>query len=332
MIIVVDAPLPDAQRRKIREFCPDAGFVDLTPFGARISKEKLRNASVIYTTVADFDPADAPDLKWVQTDTAATNPLRGQRVASDDTPVANARGAYSVPVAEFAFGLLLFLTRKFRAGVEYQSRARWPDFPSDFCGTDLFGKTVGIVGYGSIGRQIARLATAFGMSVLACKRRPDKRRDESPMPAGTGDPDGTLPKVWYGQGEIAAMFARSDVAIICLPDVPSTAGIIGEPQLRALPKHAFLVNVGRGSVVDEASLFKRLQSGLLAGAGLDVFASEPLPPTSPFWRLPNVIVMPHVASYTEQQADHAAALLVENIRRHLAGQPLLNLIDKTQMY
>lgn len=332
MTIIIDAPLPDAQREKIQRLVPGLKLVTMPTFGAPLPKEALREAEVIYTSSANFDPADAPKLRWVQTDTAATNPIRGSAIAGDQTPVANVSGAYSASVAEFALGMLLALTRKITLGCRMQAERHWPEDYAPLQGVDLYGKTMGIVGYGSIGRQIAKLAAALGMNVLACKRRPERRADDSYLLPGTGDPEGLLPQAWFGHDQIAAMFAQSDIAMITLPDVPSTRGLIGRRELAALSRDAWLVNVGRGAVIDEPGLIECLQTGALAGAALDVFVEEPLSHTSPFWAMPNVLVMPHIASWTKPQPIYATGVLIENLRRDLRGEPLVNLIDKTLMY
>jgi phosphoglycerate dehydrogenase-like enzyme len=191
---------------------------------------------------------------------------------------------------------------------------------------------MGIVGYGSIGRQIARLASAMGMTILACKRRPEKKSDDSYLLPGTGDPEGKLPKAWFGEKQITEMFRQSDFAMITLPHVETTERLIGKEQLAALPRHAYLANVGRGAVIDEPALVDALSSGAIAGAALDVFAEEPLPSNSPLWTMPHVLIMPHIASWTTMQATRAAGVLIDNIKRDLANRPLVNLIDKKLMY
>ena len=172
----------------------------------------------------------------------------------------------------------------------------------------------------------------MGAAILACKRRPAIRNDDSFLLPGTGDPEGEIPRAWFGPGQVQELFRRSDAAVIALPHVPSTERMIGEAELAALRSGAYLVNVGRGAVLEEPALIRRLQDGSLAGAALDVFVEEPLPPESPFWSMENVLVMPHVASLTKMQAHRAADVLIANVERDLAGKPLINLIDKKLMY
>jgi len=331
MKLLYDAPLPRESIDEIHARFPD---VTLTPAPLSPPRELVAEADVYYSQAANFDTTDAPRLRWVQTNSASTQALWNKPVMRTRIPVCNVTGAYSVAVAECAMGMLLALTRRITRGVDFQREHRWPagDDYQPWAGIDLYGLTMGIVGYGSIGRQIGRLAQAFGMKVLACKRRPDERCDDSYLLPGTGDPEGTIPAAWFGRDQVGAMLAQSDVAMVTLPEIPTTVGLIGQRELAALPRQAWLVNVGRGPVIDEAPLLRTLKEGKIAGAALDVFAQEPLPPDSPFWDLPNVLVMPHIASWTTLQARRAAGVLIENIRRDLAGEALVNIIDKQLLY
>jgi len=156
-------------------------------------------------------------------------------------------------------------------------------------------RTTGIVGYGRLGREVARLAHAFGMTIRACKCRHVVRVDPHFCLAGTGDPEGRLPAAWYGLDRLTEMFQRCDVVMITLPGSAHTAQCIGAAQLAVLPPHAHLIDVGRDTVVEESALLEALRAGRLAGAGLDVFAMEPLPPGHPFWSEPRVLIAPHIA-------------------------------------
>lgn len=287
---------------------------------------------MLYTTTADFDPSDVPALRWVQLNTAAVNQISNKPIVQTQVPIANVSGAYSVTVAECAFALLLALTRRVPLAARFQEKRCWPDDYTPFQGDDLYGKVLGIVGYGSIGRQIARLAQAFGMTILACKRRPELRSDDSFLFPGTGDPNGALPQEWFGPDQMTDMIRKSDVVIVTLPLTRDTGGLVGRRQLEALQPHAYFLNLGRGAVVDESALIASLEAGKFAAAGLDVFCEEPLPADSPLWWLPNVLILPHIASYSRLQSHYAAEVLLENLRRDLSGEPLINVIDKDLMY
>lgn len=329
MKLLYNAPLPKESQAELRRVSPG---IEIVRVPSPIPREFLADTDVIYSEAADFDPVAAPKLKWVQTNTAATKPLWGKPVMGTDIPVCNCTGAYSVAVAECAFAMLLALTRKITQGCAAQREHFWPSDYDPWAGVDLFGMTMGIVGYGSIGRQIGRLAQSFGMTVLACKRRPESRHDDSYLIPGTGDPDGKIPAEWFGTNQMADVFTKSDVVVITLPEIPTTVRLIGEKELSVLRPHSWLVNVGRGGVIDEPALIKILQAGKIAGAALDVVAEEPLPATSPLWDMPNVLIMPHIASWTVMQARRASDALIENVRRQQRGEPLLNVIDKELLY
>lgn len=329
MHLLHNAPLPVESISALREIVPT---IEISEFTGHPSRDLLQTTDVIFTEDSDFDVVDTPRLLWVQTNTASVAGLRGKSVMSSQIPVCTAGGSLSTAVAECAIGALLSLTRQLKRAGEWQRDRRWPTDYTPFAGTELYGLTMGIVGYGSVGRQIARVAQALGMTVLACKRNSDKRSDDSFLLPGTGDPDGTIPSEFYGVDRLHEMLSQSHVAVVTLPGTPHTNGLIGADELKSLPRNAFLVNVGRGSVTDESALIDSLTSGHLAGAALDVFAEEPLPPTSLLWGMDNVLITPHIGSFTTSYARHAAEVLIENVRRHTNGKPLVNVIDKDLLY
>ena len=187
---------------------------------------------------------------------------------------------------------------------------------------------MGIIGYGSIGRQVARIAQAMGMKVLACKRQPQARKEERVFSLpGTGDPEGIIPQQWFGMDEIEKLLGLLDIAVITLPLTESTRGLLNNKVLGSLPSQAYLINLGRGGTIDEDALIERLKSGKLAGAALDVFAIEPLPAESLLWECPGLLILPHIASWTEEQPYLASEVLIENLSRYLTGRPLVNLVN-----
>src|SRR5437660_6172175 len=208
---------------------------------------------------------------------------------------------------------------------------RWPrDWSSDVCSSDL---TLGIVGYGSIGRELARIArTAFGMTILACKRDASQRADSGYCPPGTGDPEGRLPEAWLPPARLPELLERSDVVVMAAPLTPATRHMIGAPELARMKPTAYFINVGRGASVDEAALARALAERRIAGAAVDVFAEEPPPAGHPLYRVDNVIVSPHVSGFLPSYDDRCAELFAENLRRYLAGAPLLNLVDRARGY
>lgn len=324
--LILDTVLPAEQRQRIGELFPQIEIVD------GVSSDSLGRAQIIYTSKAGFDPAEAPFLRWVQVDTAAINHLRDKEIARSGLPVANVRGAYTVPTGELAIALLMAVVRRFGPVHQLQLASQWPtDYPV-LRGEDCYGKCLGILGYGSIGRHVARIAKALGMQVRAAKRRPEVREESGFQLPETGDPSGAIPIAWYGMREIPEMLRLCDAIVVTLPLTDESRGLLGKKELLAMPPGGYLVNVGRGSIVDEEALVECLRSGHLAGAGLDVFAVEPLDASSPLWSLPNVFITPHLGSYTQRQRHFAAQVLIENLRRFLNRQPLINLVDFTLGY
>ncbi len=293
---------------------------------------------VLYCFTPPRDLTRAPKLKWVQLHSAGVDHLRGHPIWQSDIVVTTMSGIHAVPVGEFAFALLLALARKIPKMVRLQERGEWggADHRSQrwelLSGLELRGKTIGIVGYGSIGREIARIAKyGFNMRVLAMRRtmQPPRRRYNEP---GVGDPEGRIPERWFAPDEINALASACDFLVLAAPATEETRGMIGEEQLHAMRAHALLVNIARGALVDERALVTALKEGWIAGAGLDVFSIEPLPRGSQLWHLDNVIVAPHISGATGKYDERAAALFAENLRRYLTELPLLNVVPHDLQY
>ena len=243
---------------------------------------------------------------------------------------------HAATIAEYAISVLLALAHRVPRMVEWKAKGAWPpdkDRWSLFVPTEMRGSTLGIIGYGSIGRELARIAkTAFGMTILACKRDPSRHEDAGYALSGTGDPDGVLPDAWFSPEKLSELLARSDAVVMCAPLTPETERMIGAAELRAMKTTAYFVNVGRGATVDEAALARALADRRIAGAAIDVFAEEPPPAGHPFYELDNVIVSPHVSGFLPSYDDRCVELFAENLRRYLAGTPLLNLVDRAKGY
>jgi len=279
-------------------------------------------------------PEQAPHLRWVQLHSAGINHISHKPLYATDVTFTTASGIHAIPIAEYVFTAVLAWYHHLPRILEWQQRGAWPpdrERLSLFVPEELWGKTIGVVGYGSIGRQVARLATAYGMRVLALQRGADHRDRGFTLP-GVGDPEGTLPARYYPPEQLHALLGASDVVVIALPLTPATHGLFDTDAYRAMKPTALLVNIARGDICDEPALVQALKEGQIAGAALDVFHQEPLPPESPLWRLPNVILSPHVTGFTPHYDGRAAQLFTENLRRYVAGEPLLNVVDKTQGY
>ncbi|SEL96815.1 Phosphoglycerate dehydrogenase [Stigmatella aurantiaca] len=258
----------------------------------------------------------ARNLRWIHSLFAGVENLLFEELIQSPLPLTNSKGVYSGSLSEFALAAMLFFAKDLRRLVRQQAEARWQPFTS----VELRGQTLGILGYGDIGRAAAQRAKAFGMRILACRRRPGQSE---------GDPfvDAVFPLERRQE-----MIAASDYLLLAMPNAPGTQRMMGEAELNALKPHAVLINVGRGSTVDEAALVRVLEQGRLRGAALDVFETEPLPAGHPFWRLENVLLSPHCADHTPTWREDAVAFFLKNLERFEAGAPLLNLVDKHAGY
>lgn len=304
----------------------------------KISLEIWREVEILYTFNTLPPPEWVPRLRWVQLHSAGADHLLEHPLFQRDVWFTTASGVHAINMAEYVFAMVLAWFHRVPRMLEWQARAQWPpdrERWSLFVPEELWGKRMGIVGYGSIGRQIARLAKAFGMRVLAMHRGrgdPQDHRDLGFVFPGTGDPEGVLPDRYYPPDQLHALLAESDVVVIAVPLTPETRGMFDEAAFRAMKPSAFLVNIARGPICVESALIRALREGWIAGAALDVFDQEPLPPEHPLWHLPNVLISPHVSGFTPHYDARAAALFEANLERYLKGEPLFNLVDKKRGY
>ena len=258
----------------------------------------------------------APRLKWVQMLSAGVD-FVDKAVRESDVIITTASGIHAVGISEWVLGISLMFAKQAPHLWANQRRRHWERFVP----AELSGKTMGIIGMGSIGTQVAILARAFGMRIVAT------RRSQVAPAFGQGDTDELLPP-----SQLHELLARSDFVALCLPLTAETLKLIGEPELRAMKRSAYLINVSRGAIIDETVLIRALKESWIAGAGLDVFETEPLPPDSELWELPNVILSPHIAGMTEEYQSRATELFCENLRRYLAGRKLINEVEKDRGY
>ena len=286
-------------------------------------RDLLRQAHILF----DFDrthkhdlPDLAPNLRWIQATSAGIGQFverMGYARRMPETVITTASGVHAQPLAEFCLMVILAFSRGLLGMLEQQRRRHW----ERFSGTDLAGRTLGIVGVGSIGREVARLAKALGMTVLGVKRRTE----------GV-DPATLHLDALYPPGELHKVLKRAAFLVLITPHTPETETMIGAEELALMPRGAIFINIGRGRLVDEPALIDALRSGHLGGAGLDVFAREPLPADSPLWTLPNVLVSPHSGSTSDRENGRLTDLFCDNLRRFLSGQPLRNVLDPERLY
>jgi phosphoglycerate dehydrogenase-like enzyme len=330
--VLVTMPFTDAQLDRLRVVSPR-----LAVSRADVGTADYARTNVLYAVAPPRDLARAPELRWVQLHMAGVNTLYDHPLyATSDLPITTTSGVHAATIAEYAITVLLALAHRVPRMVAWKAKGGWPPdlerWPL-FVPSEVRGATLGIIGYGSIGRELARMAkAAFAMTVLACKRNPAQRRDTGYTLPGTGDPEGVLPDAWMGPGELPELLGRSDVVVMCAPLTVETRHLIGARELALMKRSAYLINVGRGASVDEAALVQALGAGTIAGAAVDVFAKEPPPAGHPLYALDNVIVSPHVSGFLPSYDDKCTDLFAENLHRYLVGTPLLNVVDRARGY
>jgi len=278
---------------------------------------RLAEAEVIFTFRFPRNVLSrAPRLKWIQVMSAGVDRFLDKELLQSPVMLTNVSGITATPIGEFVLALMLMFVKQAPRFFEMKQEKHWERFTPSV----LRGKTVGIVGLGSIGREVARLARAFGMRVLATRRstrRVTRARNVDLM----------LPRE-----QLPRLLSDSDFVVITLPLTSETHQFIGEAELRAMKPTAYLINIGRGRLIDEEALVRALSENWIAGAGLDVFATEPLPADSKLWELPNVIYSPHIAGGMEDYVTQATELFCENLRRYLNGKRPLTVVGKKRGY
>jgi phosphoglycerate dehydrogenase-like enzyme len=331
--VLVALPLEDELVERIQAVSPQVK-VSVSPDREIFSEEAWRRAEVLFTWKVLPAHDQAPRLRWIQYYLAGTEKLIEAEISKKpDLIVTSMSGANAPQVAEHAVGMLLALGRQMPQLMKDQQESKW----SKTAGTrfeplNLRGSTVGIVGYGSIGRQIARLLRPFGCVILASKRNAMDPTDNGYAPDGAGDPQGEFFDRLYPGKTLRAMFKECDFVVVTVPLTKETNGMIGAEQLASLREGAYLVDVSRGGVIDHEALVEALQNETLAGASLDVFPEEPLPEESPLWKMPNVILTPHIAGISPHYDRQAVDLFCENLRRYLNNEPLYNRVDLERGY
>jgi phosphoglycerate dehydrogenase-like enzyme len=266
----------------------------------------------------------AASLRWLQGSGAGIDGLAPTGVldAESGVIVTTANGIHGTTISEYVLCSMLMFNRNWPEMVRLQDQHIWPRSAGwyNISGRELDGQTISIIGLGSIGRNIARLARAFGMHVLATRRS-----------TRTGENDPDVDEL-YPMDQLHDVLRRSDYIVLAVPLTKQTEHLIGEAELRVMKPSAYLVNIARGRVIDEAALIQALREHWIAGAGLDVASQEPLPEDSPLYTLPNVILTPHISGVSVHYGERLAALFADNLQRYRTGQPLRNRYDPARGY
>jgi len=260
--------------------------------------------------------AQTPNLKWIHSRSAGLDSLLFPALIESPVPLTNGRGVFSQSLGEFVLAAVLYFAKDFRRMIRNQEAGRWEQFNVH----EISGQTMGIVGYGDIGRACAWRAKAMGMKVLAVRRRPEQS-------AG----DQNVEQV-YGFDGLHEMIRQCDYVVAAAPLTPETKSLIGAAEFAAMKPSAIILNVGRGPVIDEPAMLAALQSGQIRGAGLDVFTVEPLPAGHPFYSMENVLLSPHCSDNTQDWLEQAMLFFYRNLDRFQKGEPLENVVDKRAGY
>jgi phosphoglycerate dehydrogenase-like enzyme len=331
MKLVIHPPVEPERLAKITAAAGDMAIVN-----AADEAEVLRaiaDADAFFGKITPPLLATARRLRWVQSPTASLEHYIFPELVAHPCALTNMRGLFSDVIADQVFGYIICFARHLHRYIRNQMSAHWepmggeservtplsgPAFVSaiDRAHQPLTGATLGIIGLGSIGAEIARRGLVFGMRVLAVD------------PIQTATPPGVA-ALWKPD-RLPDLLAESDYVVIAAPHTPETVKLFRRPQFRQMKRSAYLINIGRGVIVDLADLTAALRAGEIAGAGLDVFETEPLPADHPLWKMENVILTPHVAGYSPHIAERHLGMLLENIGRFRQGEALRNVVDKAR--
>jgi len=310
--------LNEKNLERIKQAAPDAELIIIKnkqEWESRIN-EFAQKAEVIFGRLAPARYRELPNLRWVQQDFAGTDWLLNfPDIIEKDFILTNASGVHAIPIAEHILGLMLALARDIHLSIRKQGDHQWTRSGRV---VELDSSTLGVIGLGKIGEKTAEKAKGLNMRVLALRRNPER----------------SSPYVdrMYGTEGLMDLLSQSDWVVIAAPMTPETKGMIGEKELKSMKKSSRIINIARGSIIQEKALIKALQEGWIAGAGLDVFETEPLPQDSPLWDMENVIITGHYAGSTPYYFDRVMAIFLENLRHYQCGEPLINQVDKQRGY
>jgi phosphoglycerate dehydrogenase-like enzyme len=259
----------------------------------------------------------SPNVRWVHSRSAGLDTVLFPELIESPVPLTNGRGVFSQSLGEFALGAILYFAKDFRRMIANQQAGRWEPFDI----VEISGQTVGIVGYGDIGRAVATRVRAMGMRILAVKRHGPPLYNVDPL----------INQI-YSPAERTEMISQCDYIVCAAPLTPETRGMIGEAEFAAMKPNAVVVNIGRGPVIDEAAMLRALTEKRIKGAALDVFDTEPLPAGHAFYHLDNVLLSPHCADHTHDWTEKAMRFFLAQFERYQQGRPLENVVNKKQGY
>ena len=255
-------------------------------------------------------------LRWIHSRSAGLEQSLFPELVESDVMLTNGSGVFSPSLGEFALAAILYFAKDFRRMIRNQMAGVWEQFDI----TMISGQTLGIVGYGSIGRAVAARARALEMGVLALRRSTARSKDYA------------LVDRVYEPGQLLDMLSQCDYIVVALPLTAQTRGLIAERELAVMKKEAVLINIGRGPTIDEPAMIKALSENRIRGAALDVFDQEPLPHGHPFYSMENVLLSPHCADHTPEWLEDAMRFFLSQLEKFKRGEGLLNVVDKRSGY
>lgn len=311
-----DRPIVDDYIRRVREVFREHYVSEVAGRGAY--RGHLEGVEVLVCW--GFHPdilKEADSLKWIQFGSAGINHAMTPELLGSAVRLTTQTGLHPVPVAEHALAMMLAVCRRLDVAIANQQHSLWERKSLIPTVREFQGSWVGVVGMGHIGREVARKARALGANIVATRS----------SQAGPDEAD-----EWVDKADLSPLLAKSDFVVIATPLTPATEGMIGSDQIAAMKPGSVLVNIARGSIVDEVALTDALRSGAIGGACLDSFQEEPLPPGSPLWGLPNVLITPHVAGTTPVYGERGAKIVAANLRAYLAGERMPTEYDRTKGY
>jgi phosphoglycerate dehydrogenase-like enzyme len=320
---------PQSFLERLRREFPDIEFV------YRPNYDKIENniADADIMVAASLRPEQfraAKKLRWISSTAAAVHQLLFPELVNSDVILTNASGVHGHCVAQHVIALIFAAARRIDVDVRYQQRRYWGQedlWQQHPRPREVDGATLGLVGVGAIGRDVARMASAVGMRVVAIREHPQRGIDW----LSAESPERSRHAV-YGSDQLPQMLREADFVVLAAPTTGQTQRLMNADRLKQMKPDAWLINVGRGALVDEVALIEALRNKVIGGAALDVFETEPLPADSPLWGMENVIITPHVAGMTDKIWDRQFDFFSGNLRRFLAGKPLLGIVDKCKGY
>jgi len=320
MKVLISFDLPEVYVEKIRNVTPDVEVVQSEDKEEALNL--VKDADVLFAGFFSKELFQAAKkLKWIQSWGAGVERILIPEIVNSRVIVTNAGGVHPTPISEHVIGMMLCFTRRLHIFIRNQSEKKWerPETWTSPMIEELSGKTLGIVGLGRIGTEIAKKAKCLGMRVIATKRDPT-------------NPASVKIDRLIASTDLNQLLAESDFTVLSLPLTKETEGMIGEKQLKSMKPAGILLNVSRGRIIQENKLVQALKQGWIAGAGLDTFENEPLPENSELWNLKNVIITPHIAGDTPHYPERLTSIFTENLNRFIHKQPLINVVNKNLGY